>query len=105
MRGVGRTQNLIDTLPFNTRAGIVIPSYEIAHWLKKRIEEGRGKDFLKNIKFFVVREKDDLNKMIGWSYPIFFDHTFVEVSDEVLVKAAYSYAHSASVSYILRNSK
>lgn len=105
MRGVGRTQNLIDTLPFNTRVGIVIPSYDIAHWLKKRIEEDRGKDFVKNIKFFVIKDRDSITKMRGWSYPIFFDHTFQEQFDEEFVKEVYTCAHLTSISFILRNSK
>lgn len=94
--GVGQTQNLIDNLP-SGRCAIVVFNSNESRSIKERIKEQHGTDFAKNIKFFVISSQDDISKMAGYSYLVFFDHSFLQNASEDVAKEAYSVAHSCAV--------
>lgn len=98
MRGVGQTQNLIDNLP-DFRCAIIVKTPQIGRMIKERIEIDRGKEFAKRVKFFIVNDIDDVYKLSGYSNPIFFDHSFFDLSEIETAKKTLEFAHSASIVY------
>lgn len=96
MRGVGQTRNLIDNLP-SGRSMVVIPNASLSRLLKEMSEDIRSKDFTKNVKFVVIAEADDCNKLIGYSNPIFFDHSFFTSVSEETARKALDIAHTCSI--------
>lgn len=98
MRGVGQTNNLIYTLP-NERCMIVVKDRSVGRYIEERIKETRGKDFEKKIKVVCISEHTDLNKMMGYSHLVFFDHSFFESVDEEIIKKALDYAEGAAIVY------
>lgn len=98
MRGVGQTQNLIDNLP-DDRCMIIASNHNIVRDIKTRVEESRGNDFAKRIKFLVIETHEDTRKMLGYSNPVYFDHSFFDLSEIEIAKEALSLAHGASMVY------
>ena len=98
MRGVGQTQNMIDNLP-NDRCVIITPTADLNRSIKRRVEDDRGKEFAKKIKFISVSDSEDLVKLRGLSCPIFFDHSFFDLVEEGVAKEALNSAHASSIIY------
>lgn len=98
MRGVGQTTHLIYNLP-SERCMIVTPSRDIGRLIENKIKDIRGKEFYKNIKVMSINSESDITKMMGYSHPIFFDHSFFELSDERVAKKAIEVAIGASIVY------
>lgn len=98
MRGVGQTKNLIYTLP-NERCMVVTNLRESGRELEESLKEIRGKDFAKKVKVISVSSLDDLNKMLGYSHLIFFDHSFFDNAEEDVIKKALDYAEGAAIVY------
>lgn len=75
MRGVGHTTLMIYNLP-NERCGIVVPTASLGREIKNYIKKIRGENFDKKVHFFVISSVDDVNKLMGYSHPIFVDNSF-----------------------------
>lgn len=98
MRGVGQTKNLIYTLP-NERCMIITSERAAGRNVEELLKEMRGKDFAKKVKVLSISSLDDLNKMLGYSHLVFFDHSFFDTTEEEIARKALDYAESAAIVY------
>jgi hypothetical protein len=98
MRGVGQTKHLIYTLP-NERCMVVTYQRNVGRAIEEFLKELRGKDFAKQVKFVTISSSDDLNKIMGYSHLIFFDHSFFDSVEEEVARKALQLAEGASIVY------
>lgn len=98
MRGVGQTTHLIYNLP-NERCMIVTYQHDLVRQIEQRLQNLRGKDFAKQVKVVSISSSDDLNKLMGYSHLIYFDHAFFDFVEEEIARKALSYAQSAAIVY------
>lgn len=98
MRGVGQTRNLIYTLP-NERCMVVTKERGVGRDIEELLKEVRGKDFAKKVKVLSISTVEDLNKLMGYSHLVFFDHSFFDSIEEEIAEKALDYAESAAIVY------
>ena|SRR5215217_8799163 len=98
MRGVGQTRNLIYTLP-NERCVVVTSNRSVARVIEEILKEIRGKDFAKKVKVLSISSIEDVNKLMGYSHLIFFDHSFFLSIEEEVANKALDYAESSAIVY------
>lgn len=98
MRGVGQTRNMIYNLP-DERCMVVTYSRDSGRSIEQSISDLRGKDFSKKVKVTSISSHQDLNKLMGYSHLIFFDHAFFDLVEEDLAKEALNFAEGASIVY------
>ena len=105
MRGVGRTTNMIHTLPHD-RCIIVSPSSSISREIKSLVEDLRSKEFAKKVKFVYISDEEDLYKLMGLSGPVFFDHSFFDgLVDEDVVRKTMQSAITSGITYNIGKTK
>lgn len=97
MRGVGQTTNLIYNLP-NERC-MLVTKHGTNKLIEGLIKEIRGKEFSKNVKIISISTMSDINKLMGYSHLIFFDHAFFESVEEDIARKALDCARGAATVY------
>ncbi|AMX93650.1 MULTISPECIES: hypothetical protein [Mesorhizobium] len=97
MQQMGRTTALVMSLPA-AGALIIVPTKDIGIVVERTILELRGPDVDSRCKTLAVCQPSDLN-LIAVGLPVFFDHTFDDMTPRELRDAAHARARESNRHY------
>lgn len=92
MRGVGQTAMMIANLPLD-QCTIVAPTGAIGRAIAARVKTANPGPR----RYITIRHHSDVQKLMGLSEPIFFDHSFFDMVDADTARAALDLAIPASL--------
>lgn len=84
MRGIGKTKELVMSLP-ETGCVVVVHNPDMKRYISQMIYDLRGKEVLDNTKIRTVSRRGDEGYLYGLNVPIFVDHAFYETGNRELI--------------------
>ncbi|TJW14435.1 MAG: hypothetical protein E5W82_10695 [Mesorhizobium sp.] len=97
MSQIGRTTALVKSLPA-AGALIIVPSRDIGLVIERTILELRGPDVDSRCKTLTICQPGDLD-LIAAGLPVFFDHTFDDMTPRELREEAHARARESNRHY------